>query len=55
MVSNRNQLSKAKSEEILEKLSKRQVVNLEYQPFGNGHTADKIIKIMEEQTKKKIF
>ena len=55
MVSNRNQLSKAKTKEILEKLSKRQVVNLEYQPFGNGHTADKIIKIMEEQTKKKIF
>lgn len=47
MVGNRNQLSKPVSVELLEKLSKKQEIDLSYQPFGDGHTAERIIGIME--------
>lgn len=47
LVENRNQLSAPVSEEILEKLSKIQKIDPEYKPFGDGHTAEKIIEIME--------
>ncbi len=47
MVGNRNQLSKADAHEILEKLSREQEVCPDYQPFGDGHAAEKIVEIME--------
>lgn len=42
MVDNRNQLSRPVKEEILEKLSREQVLS-EDMPFGDGHSADKIV------------
>lgn len=48
MVGNRNQLAKADKEDILEKLSKSQVVDPAYQPFGDGHAAEKICKHIRE-------
>ena len=47
MVGNRNQLAKAKHKDILEKLSKEQIIDPNYKPFGDGHTAEKICKIIE--------
>lgn len=54
MVGNRNQLAKPQSEDILEKLSREQVVDHSYQPFGDGHAADKICKIIDDFEKKLI-
>ena len=48
MVDNRNQLAKADHVDILEKLSKKQTVNPEYQPFGDGHAAEKICEILDK-------
>ena len=48
MTGNRNQLAKAEREDILEKLSKEQIVDPAYQPFGNGHAAEKICKVIRE-------
>ena len=48
MVDNRNQLAKANHKDILEKLSKQQAINLNYQPFGNGHAAEEICRIIRE-------
>ncbi len=48
MVGNRNQLSKAKAEEILDRLSQVQEIQKDYQPFGDGHTAEKVIGILEK-------
>lgn len=48
MVGNRNQLAKADHREILEKLSATQTVDPAYQPFGNGHAAEEICKIIIE-------
>ena len=45
MVSNRNQLAKADHKDILSKLSKEQIIDPAYQPFGDGHAAEKICKI----------
>lgn len=47
MVDNRNQQCAPLSDEILNKLSKKQKIDSSYQPFGDGHTAEKIIEIME--------
>lgn len=47
MVDNRNQLSKPLASDILKKLSKEQKIEPSYQPFGDGHSAEQIIKIME--------
>lgn len=44
MVGNRNQLAKPKREDILEKLEAEQNVDLTYQPFGDGHAAEKICR-----------
>ena len=48
MVDNRNQLAKADSDDILSKLSKEQTINSEYQPFGDGHAAEKICEIIKK-------
>ena len=50
MVGKRNQLCSPKASEILEKLSCTQEIDASYRPFGDGHSAEKIIEIMEEQS-----
>lgn len=42
MVGNRNQLCKPNRAEILQKLATSQTVDPSYQPFGDGHAAEKI-------------
>lgn len=54
MVGNRNQLAKADHNDILKKLSVSQQIDAGYQPFGNGHAAEKICEIIgswEKQNK----
>ena len=48
MIGNRNQLSKPNADEILEKLRTPQIVDNVYQPFGDAHSALKIVKAIEE-------
>lgn len=48
MVGNRNQLSKPESNEILDKLSENQIVDKSYMPFGDGHSAEKIVNIINK-------
>lgn len=48
MVGNRNQLAKADRDDILEKLSKEQIIDPDYKPFGDGHAAEKICDIIRE-------
>lgn len=48
MVDNRNQLAKADHKDILEKLAKEQTINPDYQPFGDGHAAEEICRIIGE-------
>ena len=48
MVSGRNELSYPIAEEIVAKLSNPQTVDAAYQPFGDGHAAEKIVKALEE-------
>lgn len=52
MVANRNQLAKANHKDILQKLSAKQVVDPTYQPFGDGHAAEKICSIITDWGKK---
>lgn len=52
MVNNRNQLAKADHEDILEKLSKNQIIDPNYRPFGDGHAADKICEIISDWERK---
>lgn len=47
MIDNRNQLSKPIASEILEKLNTPQLLKEQYQPFGDGHSATKIVRSME--------
>ena len=49
MVGNRNQLAKADHKDILEKLNKGQSIDPSYQPFGDGHAAEKICDIIREK------
>jgi len=49
MVGNRNQLARADRADILEKLSAEQVIAPGYQPFGDGHAAEKICEILREK------
>lgn len=49
MVGNRNQLAKADHEDILQKLSAEQTVDPAYQPFGDGHAAEKICDIIRKR------
>lgn len=46
MVGNRNQLAKPDREDILNKLAAKQVIDPAYQPFGDGHAAEKICEII---------
>ena len=46
MVGNRNQLAKADTRDILEKLSAQQHIDPGYQPFGDGHAAEKICDVI---------
>ena len=48
MIDNRNELSRPVSGEIIEKLGHIQLVNPSYQPFGDGHSAEKIVKALED-------
>lgn len=48
MVDNRNQLAKADYKDILNKLGKEQTIDPSYQPFGDGHAAEKICRIINE-------
>lgn len=49
LVDNRNQLSAPVKEEILAKLSREQKIDANYQPFGDGHAAEKIVSIIEQK------
>ena len=46
MVNNRNQLAKPEKNDILEKLSAVQTVDVSYQPFGDGHAGEKIVELL---------
>ena len=48
MAGNRNQLAKPDREDILRKLSVEQVVDPDYQPYGDGHAAEKICDILRK-------
>lgn len=48
MVGNRNQLSKPNATDILDKLNTPQRVDDSYQPFGDGHSAMKIVMAMKK-------
>ena len=54
MVDYRNQLAKADHNDILNKLAKRQIINPNYQPFGDGHTAEKICNIISKYERKEL-
>ncbi|GHU75288.1 UDP-N-acetyl glucosamine 2-epimerase [Clostridia bacterium] len=51
MVSNRNQLAKPDKLDILTKLSTKQIIDPTYQPFGEGHAAEKICDSIREWEK----
>ena len=53
MVDNRNELSRPVAEEIVEKLGHVQVVNENYLPFGDGHSADRIVEAIENAEKER--
>lgn len=48
MVDNRNELSAPNAKEILDKLDHGQAVDGEYLPFGDGHSAKKIVQAIEQ-------
>ena len=48
MVSGRNELASPNAKEILDKLSHKQSIDENYQPFGDGHSAEKIVKALEQ-------
>lgn len=48
MVHNRNQLAKPNKADILDKLSKTQVIDSDYKPFGNGHAAIKMCEYIDK-------
>ncbi len=54
MVDNRNQLAKADHRDILEKLSREQTIRPDYQPFGDGHAAEKICDIIGKWGRKEL-
>lgn len=49
MIDNRNELSRPIAEEIVEKLAHAQIVDKNYLPFGDGHSAIKIVEAMENE------
>ncbi len=48
MVDGRSELSPTKAEEIIKRLSNPQVIDEDYQPFGDGNSAKKIVELMEK-------
>lgn len=48
MVNGRNELSQANAEKIAEKLKHEQIIEDDYQPFGDGHAAMKIAEMLEK-------
>lgn len=48
MVGNRNQLAKADHNDIIAKLSEKQTIDPAYQPFGDGHSAEKICSVIRK-------
>ncbi len=52
MVNNRNELSAPVAEEILERLSNEQKIDDTYQPFGDGHSAIKIVECLEQAARR---
>lgn len=50
MVCGRNELSKPNADEILKKLSVEQTIDSSYMPFGDGHSAEKIVELLEAKT-----
>ena len=54
MVGNRNQLAKAEHTDILSKLATNQSVDPTYQPFGDGHAAEKICEIIGRWERKEL-
>lgn len=53
MIDNRNELSRPVAEEIVEKLSHEQTVDESYLPFGDGHSADRIVEALENAEKER--
>lgn len=51
MVGNRNQLAKPEHNDILTKLMAEQTIDPMYQPFGNGHAAEEICRIIRNWRK----
>ena len=51
MVDGRNELCKPDAGEIVSKLDSPQTIDTAYQPFGDGHSAIKIVEAMEEYMK----
>lgn len=51
MVYGRNELSRPVAEEIVEKLEHEQSVDETYLPFGDGHSANKIVEALEMYSK----
>ena len=47
IVDHRNDLARASTEDILEKLTLEQKIDEAYRPFGDGHSAQKIVQAME--------
>lgn len=48
MVDGRNELSRPAAEEIVEKLGHEQKIDYSYLPFGDGHSADRIVEALEK-------
>jgi len=53
MIGNQNQLSKPDKQEIISKLAVKVERDESYQPFGDGHSAEKITRIISEFNKPK--
>ena len=51
MVNDCNQLAKPEKQDILDKLKKQILFDPGYQPFGDGHSAEKIVEIVREYLK----
>lgn len=49
MVDNRNQLAKPDEKDILDKLNADQIVRDDYMPFGDGHSAKRIVEELEKR------
>lgn len=53
MIDNRNELSRPIAEEIVEKLGHEQIVDENYLPFGDGHSANIIVEAIENAEKER--